>query len=126
MSEPVPDLINRTVASINAAKIACLRDQREGKSLTTDDFGRAFDETVADLGSWLVALADCAAIKEGETVNYWRVCVTPVAVTACPFELILYRNRRFSLTIGTETCTVSSITSVFFAVSSKRLSLVKS
>jgi hypothetical protein len=71
--------------------------------LTTNAFGRAFDQTVADLRSLLAAQADCAAIEQEETVNYWRVRVKPVAVTACPFELILYRNRRFDLTIGPET-----------------------
>jgi hypothetical protein len=99
----VPDEINRTVALGSRANRLkqCHQDRllarsTRGKRLTSDDFGRAFDETVTDLRSWLVARAD-------RSRGNWRVRVKPVAVTACPFELILCRDRCFNLTIGGET-----------------------
>ena len=71
--------------------------------LPTDVFVRGFDKTVADMRAWLGARRGAARVEEETAPTYWRCAMSPVIAGACPVELILHRDQRFDITIGTET-----------------------
>jgi hypothetical protein len=70
--------------------------------LPDDVFRTKFDRTIAGLRQWSGALSDCARIEEQDAARYWRLAVRPLAVGACPIELILHHRQRCDLAIGDE------------------------
>ncbi len=70
--------------------------------LPDDVFRTKLDRTIASLRQWSAALSDCARIEEQDAARYWRLAVRPLAVGACPIELILHHRQRCDLAIGNE------------------------
>jgi hypothetical protein len=70
--------------------------------LPDDVFRAKLDRTIADLRRWSGALTDCARIDEEDAARYWRLAVRPLAIGACPVELILHHRQRCDVAIAEE------------------------
>lgn len=70
--------------------------------LPDDAFRAKRDRTIAALQQWQRALVDCARIEEEAAATFWRLAVSPFAVGACPFEVILHQRQICDLAIGPE------------------------
>jgi hypothetical protein len=70
--------------------------------LPDDVFRSKFDRTIAGLRQWSSALGDCVRVEDEVAARYWRLAVRPLAVGACPLELILHHRQRCDLAIGDE------------------------
>jgi hypothetical protein len=70
--------------------------------LPDDVFRTKLDRTVAGLRQWSSTLGDCARIEEEDAARFWRLAVRPLAIGACPVELILHHRQRCDLAIGDE------------------------
>ena len=70
--------------------------------LPDDVFRTKLDRTIAALRQWSGALTDCARLEEQDASRYWRLAVRPLAVGACPVEMILHHRQRCDLAIGDE------------------------
>jgi hypothetical protein len=70
--------------------------------LPDDVFRARRDHTIAALQQWRRALADCAHGDEEAAATYWRLTISPFAVGACPFEVILHDRQTCDLAIGPE------------------------
>jgi hypothetical protein len=68
--------------------------------LPDDVFRAKLDRTITDLRRWSGALTDCARIDEEDAARYWRLAVRPLAVGACPVELILHHRQHCDLAIA--------------------------
>lgn len=71
--------------------------------LADDAFRNRLHETIRTLRARCEELKSVASIRETETEDYWGVWLCPHAPTACPLELILHRDQRYDVTIGSET-----------------------
>jgi hypothetical protein len=70
--------------------------------LPDDVFRAKRDTTIAALRQWHGSIADCADIEEETAGSFWRLTVSPFAVGACPFEVILHQRQTCDLAIGPE------------------------
>ncbi len=71
--------------------------------MPNDIFQRGFDRTVGDIRTWALQRKCQAQFDEETTPTYWRASIQPAVAGACAAELILYRDQRFDVTIGSET-----------------------
>lgn len=70
--------------------------------LADDAFRAQLRRTLMQLRSWAGTLRDAARVEESEADTFFRLGVTPVADTACAFELILHQDQHFDLAVGPE------------------------
>ena len=71
--------------------------------LPDDVFRSRLQTTITALRYWAPSIADAARMQESETGNFWKIIVTPMVASACPFELILHFDQRYDLAVGDET-----------------------
>jgi len=71
--------------------------------LPDDVFRSRLQSTITALRYWAPSVADAARIDETETSDFWRIDVSPVVASACPFELILHADQHYDLSIAGET-----------------------
>jgi hypothetical protein len=68
-----------------------------------DVFTRAYESAVAGLDHWVDSQADVAQVEREQTSTFWRARLSPTTFNAAPVELIMHRNQRCDLSVGSET-----------------------
>jgi hypothetical protein len=71
--------------------------------LPDDVFRSRLQATITALRYWAPSIADAARLEETEAGDYWKLIVTPMVPSACPFELILHADQRYDIAIADET-----------------------
>ena len=71
--------------------------------LPDDVFRSRLQATITALRYWAPSIADAARVEETEAGDYWKLIVTPMVPSACPFELILHADQRYDIAIADET-----------------------
>lgn len=70
--------------------------------LPEDTFRRAFEAATADLTRFAEAQREAAAVEHEMAPGFWRLAMRPLAVNACPVELLLHRGQTRDLAIASE------------------------
>jgi hypothetical protein len=70
--------------------------------LPDDVFRARLQSTITALRYWAPSIADSARLAEAETGDYWRLAVMPKVASACAFNVTLYNDQNYDLTIGGE------------------------
>ena len=71
--------------------------------LPDDVFRGRLEQTLVEIEAWAGKTRDCATIDVGASQKYWGMLVLPHFPTACPFELIIKSEQKFSLQLADET-----------------------
>lgn len=71
--------------------------------LPDDVFRAHLEHTLVAIEAWAGKTRDCAAIDIIASQKYWRMVVLPYVPMACPFELMLKSEQKFSLKLAGET-----------------------
>ncbi|WP_045837175.1 hypothetical protein [Hyphomicrobium sp. 99] len=71
--------------------------------LSDDVFRDRLEQTLVDIEGWGAAIRDCADVGIAASDRYWRMVVVPNEDLACPFELMIRSDQKFSLKLAAET-----------------------
>jgi hypothetical protein len=70
--------------------------------LSDDVYRSRLSAAIETLEAWADAHRDCAQIEAAATPTFWKMVCRPDAIGACPFDLMLRADQRFSAQIGNE------------------------
>ncbi|MFT3733384.1 MAG: hypothetical protein QM780_18540 [Hyphomicrobium sp.] len=70
--------------------------------LPDDVFRDRLEQTLVDIENTVSKMDDCAAVDVAVSARYWRVIVVPKEILACPFELMITSDQKFSLKLADE------------------------
>ncbi len=70
--------------------------------LPDDVFRSQLEKTLIEIEAWAESIRDCAAAEVTASPRYWRLAVTPVYSSACPFDLLINSDQKFSLKLANE------------------------
>ncbi len=70
--------------------------------LPDDVFRSQLEQTLVGIGALAETIRDCAAAEITASSRYWRLLVTPLFSSACPFDLLINSDQKFSLKLATE------------------------
>lgn len=71
--------------------------------LPDDVFRERLEQTLVQVETTVACMRDHAAVDVTATPHYWRVVVLPFVVEACPFELLIKSEQKFSLKLADQT-----------------------
>jgi hypothetical protein len=71
--------------------------------LPDDVFRDRLEQTLVEVEKSVAKMRDCAAIDVTASQHYWSVVALPFLAAACPFELIIKADQKFSLKVAAET-----------------------
>jgi len=71
--------------------------------LPDDVFRDRLEKTLIEIEAMVPNIRDCAAVDVTASAHYWRLVVQPYLAEACPFELLINSNQKFSLKLADET-----------------------
>ena len=70
--------------------------------LPDDVYRDRLEQTLVEIEKCVAKMQNCAAIDLAVTPYYWRAAVLPVFPDACPFDLIIRADQKFSLKLDDE------------------------
>ncbi len=68
-----------------------------------DVFRNHLELTLVEIEAWAATIRDCASVDIAASSRYWRLIVAPFFSAACPFELLINSEQKFSLKLAKET-----------------------
>jgi hypothetical protein len=71
--------------------------------LPDDVFRDRLEQTLLEIEAHIIKTRDVAAVDVAASARYWRIVVRPFLPQACPFELLINSDQKFSLTLVNET-----------------------
>jgi len=70
--------------------------------LPDDVFRDRLEQTLVEVEKSIANMRNCAAVDVSASPRYWSVVVLPFLAAACPFELIIKADQKFSLKLAGE------------------------
>ncbi|MFA5955340.1 hypothetical protein [Hyphomicrobium sp.] len=71
--------------------------------LPDDVFRDRLEHTLQDVEAAVAKMVDFAAVDVSVSQRYWRVVVLPFFAAACPFDLMIRADQKYSLKLANET-----------------------
>jgi hypothetical protein len=70
--------------------------------LPDDVFRDRLEQTLAEIEKSIASMRECATIEVKASTRYWSMAALPFQTGACPFELMVKSDQKFSLKLADE------------------------